>query len=287
MTNNIALGTANFGVKYGVDRKVLEEKNLKKIINLAKIKNVKIIDTSTEYLNSEKVLGNLNISDFKIVTKIKIPNDFVNRNIKQLERKFFKSLKELKVKKVYGLLFQNCEEIVKKKNYHIFNFFLRLKQKGYIEKIGFSVYCPKVLRDIIKIFKFDIIQIPINIFDQRFLKSKILFKLKKNNVEIHARSIFFHGLLLKKNLLSFNKFYINQNFKEWESFVRINNINKLKFLINFVSNIKEIDFCVVGFENFNQFKKILSFSKKKNKNYKKFKPRFNSKFFDLRLWNNK
>ena len=47
------------------------------------------------------------------------------------------------------------------------------------------------------------IQLPLNLFDERFLNSGWIGKLKKNNVEIHIRSIFLQGLILKKELPSY------------------------------------------------------------------------------------
>ncbi|MFP7736415.1 aldo/keto reductase, partial [Priestia aryabhattai] len=40
------------------------------------------------------------------------------------------------------------------------------------------------------------IQIPINIFDQRLIRTNLLNKLYKSNIEIYARSIYLQGLLL-------------------------------------------------------------------------------------------
>ena len=59
-------------------------------------------------------------------------------------------------------------------------------------------------------YKIDIVQLPINIIDRRFVKSAWLRRLKKNNVEIHARSVFLQGLLLSKSLKTI------KYFKKWQ-----------------------------------------------------------------------
>ena len=53
-----------------------------------------------------------------------------------------------------------------------------------------------------KPYKPDVIQLPFNVFDNRFQVTGKLKKLKRLKVEIHARSIFLQGLFFKdvKNL---------------------------------------------------------------------------------------
>ncbi|MBC98971.1 MAG: hypothetical protein CME63_14605 [Halobacteriovoraceae bacterium] len=69
-----------------------------------------------------------------------------------------------------------------------------MKNTGKVDKIGVSVYCPEVLDRIIKNFDINIVQFPLNVFDQRMLESGLLKKLKNNNIETHARSAFLQGL---------------------------------------------------------------------------------------------
>ena len=73
-----------------------------------------------------------------------------------------------------------------------------LKKENKINKIGVSVYTEKEILEILKIAKPDIIQLPINILDQKLVHNGLLKKIKNNNIEIHARSIFLRGLLYYK-----------------------------------------------------------------------------------------
>ena len=179
MINKIGIGTANFGSIYGVKKKSISAIKAGKIIQILKKNKIKIIDTSSAYLKSEKTLGDLGVSKFNLTTKIAIPNNFDFSKAKDLEKKFLSSLNKLRVKSVYALLFQNCAELLKEEGNSLFNIFLKLKKKKLIKKIGFSVYSTRVLNALNKKFKFDIIQIPLNILDQRFLKKNLLKKLKK------------------------------------------------------------------------------------------------------------
>ena len=51
-----------------------------------------------------------------------------------------------------------------------------------IKKIGVSVYSPNELNNILKSFEIDVVQLPLNVFDQRFNQAKIVKKLKKEKL---------------------------------------------------------------------------------------------------------
>jgi aryl-alcohol dehydrogenase-like predicted oxidoreductase len=59
---------------------------------------------------------------------------------------------------------------------------LKNLKKKLIKKIGISIYDVEEIDKILKIFKPDIIQLPANIVDRRFLNENFLLKLKKKNI---------------------------------------------------------------------------------------------------------
>ena len=133
-------------------------------------------------------------------------------------------------------------------------------------------------------FKIDFIQLPFNVFDRRILKKKILKKIKKKGVKIHVRSIFLQGLLIEKNFqIPSHLSNLKKNLKNWHQWLKKNNIDPLNGCIEFVSNYKQIDKFVIGFNNFKQFNQIINF-KKKNLNFKKLNLNLNEKSIDPRKW---
>ena len=68
-----------------------------------------------------------------------------------------------------------------------------IKKRKIYKKKGISIYETKSLKKIYNTFDPDIIQLPSNIFDQRFIKS-IWFKKLKMTKKVHLRSIFLQGL---------------------------------------------------------------------------------------------
>ena len=83
--------------------------------------------------------------------------------------------------------------------------------------------------------------------------------IKKNNIEVHARSLFLQGLLLKKktNNKRFKKFikYLNT----WHHQKKI---NRLESALNFFNDLNFVDKYILGLENLNQLKQIIKTKKK-------------------------
>ena len=69
--DKIIIGTANFGMDYGIgsNQKKLLDSDIVEIINTAKKIGVDTIDTAISYGNSLLRLGEFGISNFKIITK--------------------------------------------------------------------------------------------------------------------------------------------------------------------------------------------------------------------------
>ena len=68
----LSLGTAQFGFDYGIKNNSgkLNENEIRKIVNFAKLNDINSIDTAKAYGDSEKVLGKLNLNNFEVVSKL-------------------------------------------------------------------------------------------------------------------------------------------------------------------------------------------------------------------------
>ena len=69
----LVIGTAQLGFNYGLLKKKINLKEIKKIKNFLFKFNINIIDTAINYGDSEKIIGNSSLSKIKIITKIRIP----------------------------------------------------------------------------------------------------------------------------------------------------------------------------------------------------------------------
>jgi hypothetical protein len=254
--NRFALGTVQFGLDYGISNThgQVASNEAHKILSTALKFGINTFDTAIAYGESENVLGtNLSQNNVNIITKISI-KDCHNKSIKTLIES---SLKRLKKKKLYAVLLHDPNELLSKyaeKNHSL----LKTLKPNFCDKIGVSVYHPEQLIAIIENFDIDIVQIPVNIFDQRFLNKQLLQRLKEKNIEIHARSLFLQGLLLMNDVHrpeNFNTF--KTTFKQYDDFCTHNKISKLLACLSFAKANKEIDKFVVGACSNNELLEII------------------------------
>lgn len=261
MYKKIILGTANFDNLYGYRKKKFKNSDLKKILELnSKIKNS--IDTAIAYKNSPSTLKKYSYYNQKIYSKL--PCIFKNNiNKKNFENKFNHYLQLMNVKKIFSFSFHNPKNLNSKRGYEIYNEISKLKTKKIISKIGISLNTLEEF-ELLKKYKFDLIQVPLNIFDQRFIKKKIINYLQKNKIKLQIRSIFLQGSLLEKKtpikLLKFDKVFNN-----FRNFCNRSNETPLFHCINFIKTTKFIDGIVVGVTNLNEFEEIIKIFKLRKK----------------------
>ena len=292
LNNNISklgLGTVQFGKPYGLANNIIKKQTeVNKMLNLLKKNSITILDTSSNYLDSEKKIGNYKKNSFfKIITKtVNISSKIVSETeIKLIDKHFHNSLKNIKQKKIHGLLIHNFEDILKPGGINIINLLKAYKDKGYVKKIGISVYSPEQFYKILDLFEPDIVQFPLNILDQRFLD--IDFSLFKKKTEFHARSIFLQGLLLN-DIKKLPKFFspIKKKLEKIYNFFNKVEISMIEACIYFIVQQKNIDHFIVGVDSYEQLENIIAVLKKKRKkeiDFSQFSANQN-KLIDPRNW---
>lgn len=250
MISKLSIGTAQFGLDYGISnsRGIVRIKEINQILATAKTYGIGMLDTAQAYGKSEEQIGLANSDNFKIVTKIKpgIKSYEVNQFVKE-------SLSKLKKDNLYGVLFHNFDDYIK--NPDSFEEIQNLKNTGIVEKIGFSIYLTEELEELfLRKLNFDIIQIPFNIFDQRF--QPYFGELKKRGIEIHVRSVFLQGLVyLDPDKLSshFSKFI--PFFKDFRDKTIEKELTVEEVCLKFILAHSEIDHIILGLTNNNELKK--------------------------------
>jgi len=280
----LSIGTAQFGFKYGLNKRKIKSTEIQKIKKIIQKQDIDCLDTSINYGKSEHIIGNLRLKK-KIITKITLPKNKIKNLNNWYKNTLNNSLRKLKVPSLYALLVHNTSDILSG-NKEFLNLLLDSKKKKLIKKIGISVYEIKEVKKILKFWIPDIIQLPLNIIDQRFLKSNFLKELKKKRIEIHVRSCFLQGILLKSHLEIGNKKSkkIFKNFLRW---CKKKKINQLTACLHFIKKIKQINSLVVGFENEAQLKEIIYIFNKKTINVPNKFTINEKKVIDPRKWNHK
>ena len=235
----IIIGTANFGMKYGFNNSKISINEIKEISKILIKNKINKYDTAQCYGNSEKKIGMLRLKK-KVFTKIIIEKKNNQKLDKTIDILIRKSLKSLNSKKIEGVFIHNIKYFINNKNiqHEIINVLKKYKRKKIINKIGFSFYTLNELNQVLNIFKPDMVQVPINIFDQRFLDKKIIKKLIKSKIEIHARSIFLRGNLIENN--EFESVSVKKKIQQFEKWCELKKVDKISACINYVRQYKFI-----------------------------------------------
>ena len=282
---NLAIGTANFGKEYGLNKKKLSQKDLNKIRNLLLKSKIKIFDTSQLYQDSEQKISSLKLKNLNIITKLAIKQKNHKTLKELLNRKIFNSLNNLGgVKNIYGVLIHDSKDLINKYGKKIIEQLKYLKKRGIIQNVGISIYDPKELDNIWKFWKPDIVQAPLNILDQRIIETGWLKKLKKNKVKFFSRSIFLQGLLINKNKNIILKKNQKKKLKQFYDWCKIEKVSRVEACMQYVKQYNSVDFIIIGFDNFKQLKQLIEiFNKKTIEVPDKFKTK-NLDLIDPRKW---
>jgi aryl-alcohol dehydrogenase-like predicted oxidoreductase len=281
--NKITIGTANFVNNYNLIKPScgIKLKNARSIIKHSSLVGINSYDTAP-YYNSENILGYLTNTETVTYTKISLDK---NLNFKKkIINSINSSLRLLKKKKLDGVLFHNEKDLLMENRKEIWNLILSLKKKGLIKKIGVSFYNPKYLIKIVKNFDLDFVQVPVNLFDKRFLDNRIISLLNKKNIEIHARSVFLQGLLLNTKLIPKKFLKWRSNFNKLNNFLKQKKISNLEACTNFVLQNKNLDKVIFGVNSVDHLMQIIKSINLKNINFNKLKFPKDLKLINPSLW---
>ena len=284
----LVIGTANFLKKYTYKDKIVSEKEIIKILNLAYLKKISHLDTAFNYDKFYKLSKKINFKKFKISTKINLSSNQVQR--KDFPKKIFTLIKQktklFRISNFENLFIHNFDELNLSDLLLIKKTFIYLKKTKIIHKIGISIYDKKSINKIKYFDCVDIIQLPINLIDRKFIKKRTINFFKKNKIKIQARSIFLQGLLLDNvNNLKSNKFKNSLTLVKFNEWVKKNKTTSLKACVAFIKNLNYLDSFVIGVENCSQVREIIYLLKSKKKyNYPKNIYTSDKKITDPRTW---
>lgn len=252
MKSKIVLGTVQFGLQYGVNSAGRpSEEAVKSILSEAAKGGITTLDTSSAYGNSEVVLGETITPEekFRIVSKYPKGETPVTEMFKG-------TLERLKVNHLYGYLLHHFE--VYKNNPKVWDKFVALKESGKVQKIGFSLYSPEELEFILdKKSPFDLIQVPFNILDKKFLP--LMKELHEKGVEIHVRSTFLQGLFFKdreklpEKLKPMKKYLLLL-----DDYSKVTGLSISEIALNYNLQNPYIDGVLIGVDNVEQLKMNLA-----------------------------
>ena len=263
----VVIGTTKFGMPYGaIDQTQVDEFGVERIFSKAHQLGFNCFDTAPSYGDAERLIGRYLAPELRssCITKVaKISSTRIQaQDLRAVDECFRLSLKNMQTHSCYGLLVHDVQDLNKSGAEKLLAWMQSLKQRGLVNKIGVSVYTPKEAEELCQRFDFDLIQLPCNIFDQRFLLSGAIDRLAEAGIEVHARSLFLKGLLLKAHScadISESKMP-RKLLKHAESFfesMRQINISTYDSCLSFAKSQKAINRWVIGLSSEQQLARLL------------------------------
>ncbi len=202
--SKLALGTAAFGLEnYGIhepgERSRLCEDDAIRLVRAAVEKGINFFDTARGYGDSEAVLGKAlsECGSCIVATKVGIS---CTENSAALKRTVMdsieSSLRALRQDVLDVVQVHNATKDMLERG-EILDVLERAREVGKLKFVGASVYGEPAALASIRCGRVDILQIALNLLDQRML-ARVLPEARKSNVGIVARSAFLKGALTER-----------------------------------------------------------------------------------------
>jgi len=263
--SRVILGTAQFGMAYGVTnrRGQVSEPEVIRILTEAHAAGIAAVDTAAGYGGSEALLGSCLAAypDMAVITKTPaFPGDSITGvETDALRASLERSLIHLNRGRVEALLLHHGQDLLKPGGERLVKALDAVKSAGLAVRTGVSIYDGAELDGVLARFNPDIVQVPLNLFDQRLVRSGHIDRLRAANIEVHARSPFLQGILLADRTALppyFTAF--RPRFACYADMLERVDLTPLQSCLGFVLSQSGVDRTVVGVTGRDELREILA-----------------------------
>ncbi len=261
MSSRLALGTAQFGLCYGVANQSgqVSHDQTAAILEHAWAAGLDTIDTAIVYGESEQRLGEIGVAQWQVITKLPAMPETRTDVIAWVQESVLGSLKRLRIPKLYGLLLHRSRQLLGPQGDALYRALHALKDQGKVEYTGVSIYGPDELDALWPYYRLDLVQAPFNIMDRRLATSGWLTRLHQAGAKVHIRSVFLQGLLLMEAANRPATFNCWQPLWDlWHHWLDHQALTPLQACLGFALSQPEIDRVVVGVDSLKQLQGILA-----------------------------
>jgi len=256
--NKIILGTAQFGLDYGINNLAGKpsREQVFMMLEYAAKQGIGLLDTADAYGTATDLLGDFNSMHpglYSINTKFK-------GNQEPLSKQLSNTIELLKLKAINTYYFHNYTDLI---DYpELLQELVVLKQKNRIKQIGVSVYDNYEFNAVINIPEIDVIQFPFNLLDNLSQRGPQMKLARNRGKVLQVRSVFLQGLFFKPMMDLPSKLKPLLPYLE-----RIHEIAKKarvsieQLALSYVLQQDEIDNVIYGVDSIEQLKKNIEMSK--------------------------
>ena len=268
--SQIAFGSASIGMPYGLSvcaDEMLSDEEAVALLNRTFNNGINLFDTASDYGKSDEILGKAFADKRENVVICSKPSHLYDSFIgqtppeageikKTLNESLAMNLKRLKTDYIdIYMSHDGSDEAIE--NDTIINFFQGLKKKGVIRATGVSVYTLEQSLIAINSGVWDVIQLPLNLMDQRQLPAIEL--AKANGIGVVVRSVLFMGILTDRGANLHPKLKFVQEHRDVYNELLDDNTKSLPDLaIKFVMSLDGVSSVLVGIDKDKYLDKTLS-----------------------------
>ena len=258
--SRIALGTAQFGLPYGIAnrRGQVGRADLSAILHRARTAGIDTLDTAIAYGDSEQRLGESGVGRWRVITKLPelpVPCADIAAWARTSVRE---SLAKLRLARLGAVLLHRPLQLLGPQGPALLAALLALKHEGLVEKVGISIYAPSDLDALWHRFRPELVQAPLNVLDRRLLTSGWMATMHAAGTEIHVRSVFLQGLLLMDAASRPAMFSRWQPlWDQWTRWLGEASVSPLRACLGLALSQPEVSRVVVGVDSPEQLEEIL------------------------------
>lgn len=261
----LVLGTAQFGMAYGATntRGRISLVEVDDILDRAVQNGIMLVDTAPAYGESEEVVGAYlrRNPQLGVVTKTL---HFSGSRITAAEIAALRSNVDLSQTRLGrssldAVLVHHGRDLCKPGGDAIWSALVNLQAQGKIKRIGVSIYDRDELEAILDRFNPSIVQVPLNVLDQRLDASGMLDTLRTRHVEIHARSVFLQGVLLAQQERAGHHFQRHAAvLSRYRQFLGDTGMSALAACLGYAMRVAAADRIVVGVSSLDELDEVLA-----------------------------
>jgi aryl-alcohol dehydrogenase-like predicted oxidoreductase len=201
MTPQLCLGTAQFGLPYGITNAAgqVSEPEVLALLAEAAAADLTMLDTAQAYGDAEAVIGRTLPPGhpFRLISKLPAQSQsaFTSDDCLVWDQAFERSCVRLGQPCLDALLLHSPADLRKPGGEHLREWLISLRQRGLVRRLGVSIYGSADLVGV-RPDLLDLVQLPLSLYDQRLLIDGTITRLRDQGCAVHARSLYLQGLLL-------------------------------------------------------------------------------------------
>ncbi len=296
MAENLVLGTAQFGMPYGIANKngQPDQDMVTTIVHEAWGNGIREFDTAQGYGTSEQVLGDAILKlglteDVRVISKFDPNLDHLNIN--DMSNALNESLERVGVSYIYGMMLHR-EEMLSLWDKGLSKILHGFVASGKVKNIGVSVYSPEKAVQALNIEGIDMVQLPTNVLDRRFEEAGVFQLADKKRKKIYIRSAFLQGLILMDvDEIPEKMFFVKPIIEKLESISSDLKLSRQELALRYIKTEMPQAKVVIGVDTPKQIKEnIKGWNKQFNSSLaQKVKKLFNNvdeKILNPTLWQN-